>query len=220
MSMITYEGGSAYAILDPSKPKAVVIIQEWWGLNQHMKNLARRFADQGFQAIVPDLYHGKVTTDAQEATHLMGNLNWPGAVAEIQAAVDFLRLPAQGARFVSVVGFCMGGALTAAAAVKVRGLVAAAPFYGTPPAALGDPAETQVPVEAHFGKLDTHRGFADPAAAQAYSAKVEQAGVPHHLYMYDAGHAFMNETRPEAFDPEAAKLAFQRVVNFFNRYSQ
>ncbi|KAJ1904405.1 hypothetical protein IWQ60_012452 [Tieghemiomyces parasiticus] len=218
MGMTTYEGGSAYALLNPAYKKAVVIIQEWWGINDHMKTMANRFAAEGFQAVVPDLYHGKVATDADEATHLMSNLDWPGAIKEIQAAVNYLR--SQGATQVFVTGYCMGGALTAASGVLVRGIEAIAPFYGTPPSSLCDLAQTKVPVESHFAGKDAHKGFSDPEAAKAYDAKLETAGVHHKLYMYEkADHAFMNETRPEVFDKQCSDLAFSRVVKFFNQYA-
>lgn len=108
----------------------LVVIQEWWGLNDQIKAVTERLADAGgFKAVAPDLYHGKKATDADEANHLMSKLDWPGAIKDIQSATDYLKKEA-GCRHVAVLGFCMGGALAIASAVKVKGLEAAVCFYG------------------------------------------------------------------------------------------
>ncbi|KAJ1656096.1 hypothetical protein IWQ61_004265 [Dispira simplex] len=218
MSTISYEGGSGYAVLDKPSDMGLVIIQEWWGVNQQMKNMARRFADQGFLTVVPDLYHGRLATNSQEATHLMDGLDWPGALVEIQASVNFLK--SKGAKNVGVTGFCMGGALSGASAVKVDGIAAVAPFYGIPPKALCDLAQTRVPVQGHFGLKDMSKNFSDPETVKTYKTQLQQSGVPHEIFMYDADHAFMNEARPEVFVKEASDLAFARTTAFFKKHLQ
>jgi carboxymethylenebutenolidase len=193
----------------------LVVVQEWWGLNKQMEGMTERFAAQGMHALCPDLFHGRVAATEDEAKHLMGALDWPKAVEELQEAVAFLK--GKGAAKVCVVGFCMGGALAAAAAVKFPGEIAGAlPFYGTPPAVFADLAKTGVPVQGHFGEKDLdHPGFSDPAAADAYEKQLAEAVVEHTIFRYPGvGHAFMNEARPEAFNKEASDLAFTRAVKF------
>ncbi|RKP27018.1 putative carboxymethylenebutenolidase [Syncephalis pseudoplumigaleata] len=215
---VQYNGNTAF-LAKPSDASAappthgVVVVQEWWGINDAMKSMARRFADAGLLALLPDLYHGRVAATSDEAQHLMTGLDWPAAVKEIHAAATYLR--SQGCEKVVVTGFCMGGALTAASAVlNADVFTAAAPFYGIPPATLCNLEETKIPVQAHFGKLDNHKGFSDPATVREYEEKLKKSGVKYELHWYDADHAFMNETRPEVYEPASAKIAFERVVSF------
>ena len=110
--------------------RGLIVLQEWWGLVPHIKDVAQRFAAQGFVALAPDLYHGKSTVQAEEASHLMGALDWSVAAQEIAGAMRYLR-EVEGCTSVGVVGFCMGGALTVIAATL--GADAYAAFYGFPP---------------------------------------------------------------------------------------
>jgi carboxymethylenebutenolidase len=203
------------------KPDApgLVVVQEWWGVNDQIKNRAAWFASHGFHAVVPDLYRGKVATDHEEAGHLMNDLDWPGAVADIAAAAEYLKT--HGAKKVGVVGYCMGGALSFASGVHVPALSAAAPFYGIPQKQLADVSKIKIPVQAHFGKLDSMKGFSDPEAAAAVERDLKAAGVPHEVCHYEnAGHAFTRETTPETFRKEAFELSHKRVLEFFNKYLQ
>ncbi|KAJ1975715.1 hypothetical protein H4R34_004236 [Dimargaris verticillata] len=214
MSLVKFEGGTGYFVCEGPCIKGLVVVQEWWGLNQHMKDMAHRFAKEGLCVLVPDLYHGRFATDKDEATHLFNNLDWTGAVKEIEAAAAFLK--SKGVQQVGITGFCMGGALTAAAAVLANGFTAAAPFYGIPPPTFCDLSKTKIPVQGHFGLQDTHEGFADPETAQQYEKQLQNAGVEHEVLFYDADHAFMNATRPEVFSQDNANLAFGRVVSFMD----
>jgi carboxymethylenebutenolidase len=191
----------------------IVVIQEWWGLNDQIKKTGDRFAAEGFRSLVPDLFRGKVTKDADEAGHWMGSLNFPDAAEQdVRGAVQHLKQHA--ARNVAVGGFCMGGAVTLVACVKVPEVDAGACFYGIPPNEIADPSELQAPLIAHFAQDDD---WCNPDAVDALEAKFKLSGQPFELYRYDAQHAFMNEQRPEVYAPEAAKLAWQRTIAFLKK---
>ena len=204
-------------LVEPSgtgKAPAVVLIQEWWGINEHIRSLAERLAKEGFLVVAPDLYHGKVAKDAAEAGTLMTALDTLQATREIAAAADFLKAHPRGNGKVGVIGFCMGGALSFAAACHVEGLSAIVPFYGTPPADKVDFARVTAPILAHFAKNDD---WATVAKAEAIKQQLDAHGKPMTLEVYDAGHAFVNDTRPEAYDAPSAKLAWQRSVDFLKQ---
>jgi carboxymethylenebutenolidase len=194
-----------------ARAPGVVVIQEWWGVTDQMKGIARRWADAGFVAIVPDLYHGKLAKDATEANAMMQALDFGAAVKEIGAAVELLRGHPRCTGKVAVSGYCMGGALTFATAVHVRGLAAVVPYYGLP----GDLDWTQIdaPVQAHFAK---HDDWASVAGAEKIKAAVK---VPMELHVYDAQHAFCNEQRPEVYHAEACNQAWMRTVDFVRRHT-
>jgi len=155
------DGGTTRGYLADAGASApgVILIQEWWGLNDHIKDLADRLAAAGLTTLAPDLYRGRLTTDADEANHLMTGLDFGDAThQDLRGAVDFL---AQRGQPVGVTGFCMGGALTVAAAVHLKGLSAAVCFYGIPPAEFADPAQIRIPFQGHFATKD---GWCTPAA--------------------------------------------------------
>jgi carboxymethylenebutenolidase len=192
------------------KPPGVVVIQEWWGLNDQIKSVAEHYAAAGFAAVVPDLYHGKLAKNADEAGAMMKELDFGKAVQEIAGAVAFLH--ERGSAKVAVTGYCMGGALSFAAAVNIRGLAAVVPFYGLP----GDLdwSKVDAPVQAHFA---THDEWATVAGAEKIKAGVK---VPMELHVYDAQHAFCNDRRPEVYNPEAAKQSWDRAVAFIRSHTK
>ena len=191
-----------------AKAPGVVVLQEWWGINDQIQAVAQRWADAGFRAVVPDLYHGQLATTAEEASRLMKALDFGKAVQEIAAAVAYLRDHPRSTGKIAVSGYCMGGALSFATAVNVRGLAAVVPYYGLP----GDLdwSKIDAPVQAHFA---THDDWATVAGAEKIKAAVS---VPMELHVYDAQHAFCNERRPEVYDAAAAKLAWERTLAHFN----
>lgn len=197
-----------------AKAPSVVLIQEWWGINAHVKSLADRLAKEGFLVVAPDLYHGKVAKDAAEATELMTALDTAAAVKDIAAAVAYLKEHPRGNGKVGVIGFCMGGALAFASACHVEGLSAVVPFYGTPPADKVDYSKVTAPILAHFAKNDE---WATVGKAETIKKELDALGKPMQLEVYDAGHAFVNDTRPEAYDEKSAKLAWQRTVDFLKK---
>jgi carboxymethylenebutenolidase len=177
-----------------TKPAGVVVLQEWWGVNDQIQSVAQRYADAGFVALVPDLYHGQIAKDAEEAGRMMKALDFGKAVQEIAGAVAFLRDQSSGK--VAVTGYCLGGALTFASAVNIRGLAAVVPFYGLP----GDLdwSKIDAPVQAHFAQ---HDDWATVAGAQ----KIKDA--------------FANDRRPEVYNVEAAKQAWNHAVSFVRAHT-
>ena len=148
----------------------------------------------------------------------MNGLDWSGAVEDIQGAVNYLR--SCGVENIAVTGFCMGGALAIAAAVRVDCLRAAAPFYGIPSKELADPSKVRVPIQCHFASLDSLKGFSDPEAANALENTLKEAKVSYEFHRYeDVDHGFANETRP-VYNESAAKLAQTRAVEFFQKNLQ
>lgn len=200
-----------------AKGPGVVVIQEWWGLDEHIKSIADRFAEAGFVALAPDLYYGAVATEPDEARKLVMALreNWQEAMAIIQAAVDTVLTHEQTASAsVGVTGFCMGGGLTWHGAAKLKNIGAAVPFYGGGPEMSDEEvAQISVPVLAIFGELD--QGVS-PEVAKARAVQMDKAGVQHETIVYpDAHHAFFNDTRP-IYNAEAAADAWSKMTALFS----
>jgi carboxymethylenebutenolidase len=206
------------ALAEPSgsgKAPSLVLIQEYWGINDHIRSLADRLANEGFLVVAPDLYHGTIAKDASEAGKLMTELDTFQAVQEIAGAADYLKAHARGNGKVGVIGFCLGGALSFASACHVEGLSAVVPFYGIPPAEKVDYAKVTAPILAHFAKNDE---WATVARAEEIKKQIDARGASMQLEIYDAGHAFVNDTRPEAYDEKSAKLAWQRTIDFLKTH--
>jgi carboxymethylenebutenolidase len=219
-TMISYHRPDGRAVdgylAGPAGAPGVVVIQEWWGLNEQIKGVADRLAAAGYRALVPDLYRGKVALAANEAEHLMHELDFGDAAdQDIRGAVQYLK--SSGSTKVAVTGFCMGGALTVLAAIHVPELDAAAIWYGYPPLEYVDASKIRVPILGHWAQHDD-------AFAIAGVAKLEQglaaAGVHFTFHRYDAKHAFANETADEKnlpflkYDAPAAELAWNRTMGF------
>ncbi|HYL84367.1 MAG TPA: dienelactone hydrolase family protein [Candidatus Angelobacter sp.] len=186
-----------------------VCIQEWWGLNEQIKKTADRLAEAGYRALVPDLYRGKVAKAPDEASHMMSHLNFPDAAEQdIRGAVQHLK---QTSKKVAVGGFCMGGALTLLAAVRVPEMDAGACFYGIPDLPAAEFKKIKVPLTCHFANQDSHW---TPAKANELEATLKQSKSRFEFYRYDAQHAFMNEARPGVYDAASAKLAWDRTMKF------
>lgn len=195
-----------------NKAPGVVVIQEWWGLNDQIKGVADRLAGLGYRALVPDLYRGKVTLDAAEAQHMMTNLNFADAATQdIRGAAQHLK---QTSAKVGVVGFCMGGALTVLAALYVKEANACSSWYGFPPEQAGDVKTITVPLQLHLAEKDA--AFS-PDNARALEAKLKEGKVPFESFWYDAGHAFGNEMGPN-HHAQHAKLAWDRTTAFFAKH--
>ena len=204
--------GLRFIAADPGAP-AIVLIQEWWGLNDQIRGVARRLADAGYNVLIPDLYRGKRATAADEAKHLMDGLNFPDALfQDLAGAVHTLH---QSHGKVAVLGFCMGGALALAAAIHLRELSAAVVFYGVPPAPLADPTKLGVPLLAHFAE---HDDWCTPPVVHALEDQLRACKVEYELHRYNAQHGFFNEARPEVHDPEAATVAWRRTLAFLARH--
>ncbi len=201
-----------YLVRPGNEKTGIIVLQEWWGLVPHIKDVAERFAALGFVALAPDLYHGKSTTDAEEATHLMKGLDWGRATQEIAGAVAHLR-QAEGCTRVGVVGFCMGGALAVIAAT-LPGVDAYAAFYGFPPAGAVDLEKIKVPGLVLFGE---HENFFSIPDAKAMAEKQRGRGIATEVVVYEgAGHAFFNDTRHEVYRAQPAHDAWNRTVKLFS----
>jgi carboxymethylenebutenolidase len=197
------------------KAGGVLVIQEWWGLSDHVKSLCDRLAQAGFLALAPDLFHGKRPANVEEAAKTMTSLDKKKAVAEIGDAVAFQRKHPRSNGKVAVIGFCMGGVLTFEAARSIDGLAAAVAFYGLPESPLDAFAKVRVPIQAHFAKRDD---WAKASVAEEIQNKVRSSGGQMDLYVYDAGHAFMRDTDPNAHDPANAKVAWARAIDFLKKH--
>ncbi len=197
----------------------VVVIQEWWGLNDQIKGVADKYAAAGYRVLVPDLYRGKLTLDANEAEHLMNDLDFADAAGQdIRGAVQYLK--GKGSPKVGVTGYCMGGALTVLTAVFVPESDANATWYGYPPLEYVDAGNIKAPLLGHWGTQDQ---FFAIDGVDALEEKLKKAGVGYEFYRYDAKHAFANEEAdsknlpPLGYNPEAAELAWQRTLTFFDQ---
>ena len=197
------------------KTGALVVVHEWHGLNAVMKLHGEHFAQAGFLALVPDLFHGQVAKNDDEAAQMIGAFNFQAAVGEIGEAVAFLRSHPRCNGKVAVAGFCLGGALTLAAARYVPALAAAVPFYGLPRLPSDEFSHVQTPICGHYAKVDA---WANPAVAEEIQAKVRSGGGEMDLYIYDAEHAFMRSTDSSRYEPQSAELAWQRTVDFLKRH--
>ena len=195
----------------------IVVIQEWWGLNDQIRGVADKIAAAGYRALVPDLYRGKIAIEAHEAEHLMKGLNFAVAASQdVRGAVQHLK--ATGSGKVGVTGFCMGGALTLLAAVNVPEADAAVVWYGYPPLEYVDAARIKVPLMGHFATEDT----AFPVAkVDELEKKLRDAKIAFEFHRYHAKHAFANETADSKklaflkYDAQAAALAWSRTMEFF-----
>jgi carboxymethylenebutenolidase len=207
-------GGALGLPAGGGKAPAVVVVQEWWGLNAQIQGTVDRLAAEGFVVLAPDLYRGALAKDATEASKMMNELDGARALADIEGAVAYLREHERGNGKVAITGFCMGGAYTLASACMIRGLAAAVPFYGIPPKA--DYAKVEAPILFHVAE---HDGWVTPAAAAKVADAVKAAGGEITVELYDADHAFMNEKRPEVFSPDASALAWSRTVAFLRQHT-
>ncbi|HEX6290995.1 MAG TPA: dienelactone hydrolase family protein [Herpetosiphonaceae bacterium] len=196
---------------------AVIVIQEWWGLTDDIKAIADRFAAAGFVALAPDLYHGQVATEPDEARKLAMGLDMSRAVQEIVAAVNYLCGRAEVQR-IGAVGFCMGGSLALVLGSKTPRIDAVVAFYDG--RRLDDALLMAIgcPVLALYGGRD--QGIL-PEVIEHKREVWQRADVPHEIVVYEqADHAFFNDTRPEHYDPAAAADAWQRVLAFFHKQLQ
>lgn len=197
----------------------LLVVQEWWGLVDHIKQVTDRFAAAGFVALAPDFYHGEVTKSPDTAAKLFMALNIERASADLRGSADYLLArPETTGPKVGALGFCMGGQLAVfAAATYPDRFGAAVDFYGIHPNVPIDPDKLTVPVQGHFGRRD---GSIPVAKAQALADSVNTAGGEFEIHFYDADHAFFNETRPQVFDATAAEAAWTRALAFLRRHLQ
>lgn len=211
-------GGTAhgYLALPPSGTgPGVIVIQEWWGLTDHVARIVDRLAAEGFVALAPDLYGGKTTHDADEAGSLMMSLPVDQAARDLGGAVEFLLAhQAVTSSKVGAVGFCMGGGFVLLLAAQQGDKVGAAvAFYGVGPAVPSSYAGVTAAVQGHYGDKDDFYP-ADQARTQAAQIAAE-SGAEVEFHFYAAAHAFHNdENTLGTYSPDDAKLAWSRTVEF------
>jgi carboxymethylenebutenolidase len=214
----------------------VIMIHDVWGVSDHTRDLARRLASEGFAVLALDLYRRKGEWTIEDPGRWMRSLSDPEAIADVQAGVDFLaRHPASRGRAVGVTGFCMGGMLALLSACACRGLAAAVPFYGLLSHEHGilhsdaglDPAlkprqpleaarDLRCPMLCFFGDRDEFIPMTD---IESLKERLASLALPTEVVVYPhAGHAFMNETRVEAYRPEAARDAWARMLSFLREH--
>ena len=213
-------GGTAsgyLAIPESGKGPGVIVIQEWWGLVPHIKEVCDRFAAEGLVALAPDLYHGKSTTSPDEAGKLMMTMRIDEAERDLRGAIQYLlNHDAVKGDKVGTVGFCMGGALSLYAATKNPQVGACVVFYGGHPNVKPDLANLQAPVLGLYAGRD---GFVTPELVHQLERQLKELGKSAEIHIYpNADHGFFNDQRPEVYNEEAAKDAWQRVLEFFREH--
>ena len=216
ISFATANGDTTAYIAQPDgggNGKAVVVIQEWWGLNDHIKDIADRWAAEGFIAIAPDLYRGTIATNPDEASKLMKALEIEDGLDTIRNAITAAS-EKYGISHFGVTGYCMGGTFALRAACELEGVSAAVPFYG------------DIPSEEVLQKLTvptvfisgTRDQWINPEKVATLEDATERFELPVQSLKYDADHAFFNDTRPEVYDAEAAADAWRRTIEFFRTH--
>jgi len=192
----------------------VIVVQEWWGLDDHIKDVTQRFAGEGFLALAPDLYHGKLTKEPGEAQKLMMSLNMGQASKELSKAADYLSSrPEVAGRGIGAIGFCMGGGLALTLACDSPHIRAAAPFYGGNPSPVEKVQNLSGPVFVAYAQND---GWITAQVRDELRQALEQHGKAHEIKVYPGtDHAFFNDTRAEVYYPEAAEDAWRRAVALF-----
>jgi carboxymethylenebutenolidase len=193
-------GGTCTGYLAGTSGPGVIVIQEWWGLVPHIKDIADRFAAEGFVALAPDMYHGEVTSEPDLAGKLLMSMNLATAGKDLSGAVDALQ-ERTGRTKVGATGFCMGGGLALmAACLRPDAISAVAPFYGgMRPDTVIEWDNLAAVVEGHYAETD--RGTAAPEAVKELEATLRAKGK--------------DATRPEVYDAEVSQVAWDRMLTLF-----
>jgi carboxymethylenebutenolidase len=204
---------------DTTDAPGMVVIQEWWGLDEEIRGVADKLARSGYRALVPDLYRGKLALEANEAQHLMDGLDFGDAAGQdIRGAVGYLK---KQSKKVGITGFCMGGALTVLAAVNVPEADLAVIWYGYPPLEYVDASRIRMPLLGHWAIQDEVFPI---AGVDALEEKLRRAKVDLEFHRYDAKHAFANEAADRKnmpilkYDSHAADLAWKRTLAFLAKH--
>jgi carboxymethylenebutenolidase len=196
----------------------VVMVEEWWGVDDRIKATADRLADAGFTVLVPDLFRGRTAAVGDEANHLLEGLDFADAsTQDLVGAATYLR--EHGAARVGVMGFCIGGALALLSVMKAHPFNAAVTWYGFPQREAGDPSTIRIPVQGHWGIQDQ---FIKLSNVDRLEKELKSANADVEFFRYDAQHGFYNQGTPGAgglghYNAEAAEAAWKRTVEFFKR---
>jgi carboxymethylenebutenolidase len=212
----------AYVAAPQTKERrpAIIVIQEWWGLTEHIKDVARRFAAEGYVAIAPDLYSRlgyALTTDPGEAGTLMNTLQQEDGLKDLHATVAFRKsVPEADATRIGVTGFCMGGSYALMLPCVNKDIKAAVPFYGQVPNPDAPLQQLSAPVLYFYGEDD---GWITKVDVQRLAAGFKKYNKSGEIKTYaGAPHAFFRDTDPNVYRPEAAKDAWARTKTFFKQH--
>lgn len=213
-------GGTASGYLSlpaSGKGPGVIVIQEWWGLVPHIKDVCDRFAAEGFVALAPDMYHGESTKSPDEAGKLMMALRIDEAEKDLRGAIGYLlNHEATAGSKVGTVGYCMGGALSLYAASKNPQVGACVVFYGIHPNVKPDLPNLNAPVLGLYAELDAH---VPPATVNKLESSLKEHGKAVEMHIYaGVDHGFFNDTRSEVYNEAAAKDAWTRVMGFYREH--
>ena len=215
LNLSTSRGATTAYVAHPQTnvDAAVILIHEWWGINDHIRDLAGRYSTEGYLCVAPDLYRGRVAADTEEASALMQALEIDDGLETIRKAMAAAAETHQIKRF-AITGYCMGGTFALRAACEIPELKAAAPFYGDIPEE-SVLAGLRVPTLFIAGKRDA---WINPEKVNTLKEVAAKHNLPVEVVSYDADHAFFNDTRPAVYNPEAAADAWRRVLEHFRKH--
>jgi carboxymethylenebutenolidase len=217
LNLITSQSATTAYVARPEEEVAtgVLLIQEYWGINEHIRDLAGRLASEGFLCVAPDLYRGRVAADKDEAAAMMQALGIEDGMETIRKAIDAAKETHKIGEF-AIIGFCMGGTFALRAACEIPELKAAAPFYGDIPEE-NVLKKLKVPTLFIAGERDA---WINPQKVNGLKAVAKKYDLPVEVVSYAADHAFFNDTRPQVYDPEAAADAWRRVLEHFRKHGE
>lgn len=215
LNLSTSRGATTAVVARPDKETtaAVVLIHEWWGINDHVRDIAGRYASEGFLCIAPDLFRGKTARDSQEAAKLMHDLDTPDGMETIRQAIMEAKHSYK-VQKIGITGYCMGGTFALRGACEIDELAAAAPFYGDIPEE-NVLKKLRVPTIFFAGTRDS---WINPEKVNLLKEAARKYNLPLEVVSYDADHAFFNDTRPEVYNATAAADAWQRALKLFRKY--
>lgn len=196
---------------------AMIVVHEWWGLNDDIRRITDDLAKEGYLALAVDLYGGRFTTDASEAMQLANEMKTTESMKVVAAAIEFLKAQPRSNGKVGIMGFCLGGGQALAAASSVPGLRCAVPFYGLPIASFQAFGPNSPHILGHYSESDAH---VTPERTRALRDKAAAAGASFELHFYPGPHAFMRRADPAAFHEASATLAWARTLEFLGRELQ
>ena len=207
------------AVPESGSGPVVVVIQEWWGLVDHIKDVCDRFAKEGFVALAPDLYHGAVAKSPDEAAKMMMALRIQEAEKDLSGAIHYLLAhKTTTSKKVGIIGFCMGGALSLYAATKNPNVGACVVFYGGHPNVKPDLPNLDAPLLGIYAERDRSL---TPQLVHQLEEQLRQLGKSVEIHIYPkTDHAFFNDTRPEVYNAAAATDAWRRTIGFFRKNLQ
>jgi carboxymethylenebutenolidase len=214
LNLNTSRGATTAHLARPEKDSAaaVILIQEYWGINDHIRDIAGRYANEGYFCLAPDLYRGKLAKSSEEAGKLMQALAIEDGMETIRQTIATAKAKYDVQKF-AITGYCMGGTFALRAACEIGELAAAAPFYGDIPEE--DVLKNlTVPTLFIAGERDN---WINPEKVKGLKEAARKYNLPVEVVSYDADHAFFNDTRPEVYDAKAANDAWRRLLDLFRK---